>query len=154
MIETETRLRVGRGIAGSEREATKAVFQTLKRHRGHPEVPPPTLSDTRVGAREAMIEVWGEVPEDTDGPGRPPTRKQPDEDWTLVQVVKEKDENGCVESVHKNIVFGAEDADQQFSNSIAQVERTHLTMRHMNDAPHKWTARARRTRVFKGASDV
>jgi hypothetical protein len=72
----------------------------------------------------------------------------------LVQVVKEKDENGCVESVHKNIVFGAEDADQQFSNSIAQVERTHLTMRHMNDAPHKWTARARRTRVFKGASDA
>ena len=115
--------------------------------------PPPTPSDTRVGAREAMIEVWGEVPEDTDGPGRPPTRKQPDEDWTLVQVVKEKGENGCVESVHKNIVFGAEDADQQFSNSIAQVERTHLTMRHMNDAPHEWTARARRTRVFKGASN-
>ena len=41
MIETETRLRVGRGIAGSEREATKAVFQTLKRHRGHPEAPRP-----------------------------------------------------------------------------------------------------------------
>ncbi len=88
MIETQTRLRVGRGMAGSEREAAKAVFQTLKRHRGHPDDPPPTLSDARVGAREAMIEVWGEVPEDTDGPGRPPTRKQPDEDPASVQVVK------------------------------------------------------------------
>jgi hypothetical protein len=41
----DTRLRVGRGIAKTETEASEEVFQTLRQNRGHPEKPPPTISD-------------------------------------------------------------------------------------------------------------
>jgi len=47
----------------TETEAAIEVFQTLKR-RGHPEAPPPTVSDGLGGIREAMGEVYGKVPED------------------------------------------------------------------------------------------
>lgn len=134
MLETETCLRVGRGIAGNEREATEAVLRMLKRQRGHPDDPSPTMSDTRSGTGEAMIEVYGEVPEasklsltagttaDPEAVGRGPD---------VVQVVKDRDETGCVECLSKR-GLGPSDARQQFRESIAHVERTHLTMRHMN----------------------
>ncbi len=44
MIEIDTRLRVGRGIAKTETQASTEVFETLKR-RGHPEAPPAVVSD-------------------------------------------------------------------------------------------------------------
>ena len=56
MIEPSTRLRAARGIGKSETEAAIEVFQTLKR-RGHPDAPPPTVSDGCGGIREAMLEV-------------------------------------------------------------------------------------------------
>ncbi len=43
MIDMDNRLRAARGIAKTETEASK-VFETLKR-RGHPDAPPPTISD-------------------------------------------------------------------------------------------------------------
>lgn len=62
MIEPDTRLRVARGIGKTEGAASVEVFQTLKR-RGHPEAPPPTISDGLGGIREAMVEVYGRVPD-------------------------------------------------------------------------------------------
>lgn len=56
MMDGDTRLRVARGIAKTETQAALEVFQTLKR-RGHPEAPPPTISDGWGGIDEAMIEV-------------------------------------------------------------------------------------------------
>ncbi len=44
MIDMDTRLRVARGIAKTETEASIEVFETLKRC-GHPDAPPPTISD-------------------------------------------------------------------------------------------------------------
>jgi hypothetical protein len=44
MINIDTRLRVARGIAKTETEASIEVFQTLKR-RGHPDAPPTAVSD-------------------------------------------------------------------------------------------------------------
>ena len=61
MIDMDTRLRVARGIAKTETEASRAVFQTLK-DRGHPKAPPPTMSDGWGGIDEAMIDVYGQVP--------------------------------------------------------------------------------------------
>jgi uncharacterized repeat protein (TIGR01451 family) len=79
LIEVDTRLRVGRGIGKTETDASIELLQQLKR-RGHPEAPPPLVSDGWGGHREALIEVYGEVP-DYSGRGRPPSLKQPSEDW-------------------------------------------------------------------------
>ena len=57
----DTRVRVARGIAKTETEASVEVFQTLKR-RGHPDAPPPTMSDGWGGIDDAMVEVYGIVP--------------------------------------------------------------------------------------------
>ena len=63
MIDIDSRLRVGRGIAKTETEASEEVFRTLQQSRGHPDKPPPTISDGWGGIREAMVQVWGKVPE-------------------------------------------------------------------------------------------
>jgi len=61
VIDMDTRVRVARGIAKTETEASVEVFQTLKR-RGHPDAPPPTMSDGWGGIDDAMVEVYGIVP--------------------------------------------------------------------------------------------
>jgi hypothetical protein len=52
MLDMDSRLRVARGIAETETQASVIVFETLKR-RGHPLAPPPTVSDGWGGIREA-----------------------------------------------------------------------------------------------------
>jgi hypothetical protein len=52
----DTRLRVARGIAKTETEASIEVFQTLER-RGHPDAPLPTVSDGWGRIDDAMVEV-------------------------------------------------------------------------------------------------
>ncbi len=44
MIDIATRNRVARGMAKCETESATIVFETLKA-RGHPTMPPPTVSD-------------------------------------------------------------------------------------------------------------
>lgn len=72
LLDMDSRLRVARGIAKTETLASLIVFETLKR-RGHPDEPPPLISDDWGGIDEALIEVYGLVPEYS-GRGRPPTR--------------------------------------------------------------------------------
>ena len=130
MIEIDTRLRVARGIAKDETQASVEVFRTLKR-RGHPDAPPPTVSDGWGGIDDAMVEVYGKVPA-YQGIGRPPILKRPQPGWQYVQVVKQR-ERGRVVGTKVRVVFG--DPIQTLAllgQSTSYVERTHLTMRLFN----------------------
>ena len=130
MIEPDTRLRVARGIAKTETEASVEVFATLK-ERGHPEAPPPTVSDGWGGIREAMVEVYGQVPQYS-GQGRPPTKKRPQPGWQYLQVVKIR-HNGRVTGTQLRVIYGdEEEVLDLLGKSTAYIERTHLTMRHFN----------------------
>jgi hypothetical protein len=130
MIDMDNRLRVGRGIAKTEREACIEVFQALKR-RGHSDAPPPTVSDGWGGIDDAMVEVYGVVPE-YKGVGRPPSRKRPQPDWQYLQVVKQR-ENGRVVGIKLRVIYGDEDEVlERLGRSTAYIERTHLTMRLFN----------------------
>lgn len=127
MIDIDTRLRVARGLGKTETEASIEVFQTLKR-RGHPVAPPPTVSDGLDGIREAMVEVYGEVPEYC-GRGRPPTRKRPQSGWKYLQVVKQR-QKGRVVGTRKRVVLGDKaEVLALLGSSTAYVERSHLTTR-------------------------
>ena len=130
MIEVGTRLRAARGIGKNETEAPVEVFQTLKR-RGHPDALPPTVSDGWGGIREAMVEVYGQVPEYS-GVGRPPTKKRPQDGWQYLQVVKQR-ENGRVVGIRLRVIYGdKKEVLQLLPNNTVYVERTHLTSRHFN----------------------
>ena len=68
-------MRAARGMAKNETEAAIEAFEQLK-GRGQRHSPPPLVSDGWGGYDEAMVEVWGKVPE-YKGRGRPPTKKRP-----------------------------------------------------------------------------
>ena len=111
MLDRDSRLRVARGIAKNETLASIQVFKTLKR-RGHPEGPPPTISDGWGGIDDAMIQVYGVVPEYS-GRGRPPTRKRARPGWLYLQMVKQRDERGRVKGIKLRVVFGKKSELQQ-----------------------------------------
>jgi hypothetical protein len=124
-------LRVARGIAKNETQASIAVFQTLKR-RGHPHGPPPIISDGWGGIDEAMTEVYGVVPQYC-GRGRPPTRKRPGAGWQYVQMVKQRDKHGRVQGTKIRVIFGTKaEVVALLGESTAYIERNHLTSRLFN----------------------
>jgi hypothetical protein len=130
MLDMDSRLRTARGIAKTETQAALEVFQILKR-RGHPDAPPPTISDGWGGIDNAMVEVYGQVPE-YQGVGRPPTQKQPQLGWQYVQMVKQR-ENGRVVGIEIRVIFGdPSETLALLGQSTAYIERTHLTMRLFN----------------------
>lgn len=131
MLDMDNRLRVARAIEKDETQASKGVFQMLKR-RGHPDGPPPTISDGWGGIDEAMIEVYGRAPEYA-GRGRPPTRKKPDADWLYLQMVKQHDESGRFAGTKLKAVFGSlEEVTQLLGETTAYIERSNLTSRLFN----------------------
>jgi hypothetical protein len=131
LLDMDSRLRVARGIAKNETQASLVVFQTLQR-RGHPEGPPPTISDGWGGIDEAMIAVYGQVPE-YGGRGRPPTRKKPGKDWQYLQMVKQRDEHGKLTGIKLRVIFGSKTAVLQLlGKSTAYIERSNLTSRLFN----------------------
>ena len=131
MIDIDSKLRVARGIGKNETLASVIVFEALKR-RGHPEKPPTTISDGWGGIRNAMVEVYGKVPEYS-GRGRPPTQKQAQEDWKYLQMVKKRDEKGHLIGIELRSIFGElDELTELLGISTAYVERTHLTMRLFN----------------------
>ena len=131
MIDMDSRLRVARGIAKNETLASVEVFRTLKR-RGHPDGPPPTISDGWGGIDEAMVEVYGAVPEYS-GRGRPPTKKRAGSDWIYLQMVKQRDERGRVNGIKLRVQFGKKSKVIAFlGKSTAYIERSNLTSRLFN----------------------
>lgn len=103
LIESRTRLRVGRGIGQNETEAAVDLWEQVKPRAAHQDRPPPVLSDGWGGHREALLEVYGQVPT-YGGRGRPPTRKQPDDTWRYTQMVKQRDAQGHLVGVDIRII--------------------------------------------------
>lgn len=131
MIEADTKLRAARGLAKSETQAATEALSQLKR-RGHPEAPPPVVSDGCGGYREALVEVWGKVPPYR-GRGRPPTKKRSQAGWRYLQMVKEREKTGRVCGVKAKIIYGdGREVRELLGESTSCVYRTHLTSRHMN----------------------
>jgi hypothetical protein len=62
LLDIDSRLRVATAVEKDETLASQRVFEILQR-RGHPEAPPPTISDGWGGIDEAMVAVYGVVPE-------------------------------------------------------------------------------------------
>ena len=131
MLDMDSRLRVARGIAKDETQASIEVFETLKR-RGHPQGPPPTISDGWGGIDDAMIEVYGLVPQ-YGGRGRPPTRKQAQPGWQYLQMVKIRDEHGKFQGTKLRVIFGTKaEVLELLGKSTAYIERSNLTSRMFN----------------------
>ena len=131
MIDVKSRLRVARGIGKTETDASIEVFETLKR-RGHSQSPPAFVSDGWGGIREALIEVYGKVPEYS-GRGRPPTRKRPQPGWRYLQMVKQRNQQGRVTGTKFKVIFGdEEEVLEELGHNTSYVDRTHLTMRQFS----------------------
>ena len=124
-------MRVGRGIGQTETEAAIHLWQQVKQRTAHAEAPPPVLSDGWGGHREALIQVYGQVPE-YQGRGRPPTRKQPVEGWHYTQMVKQRDTTGNLIGVDIRVIYGDETTLDRTGTRTVYVERTNLTSRLMN----------------------
>jgi hypothetical protein len=131
LLDMDSRLRVARCIAKDETQASMGVFQILKQ-RGHPLAPPPTISDGWGGIDEAMLEVYGLVPE-YGGRGRPPTHKKPGADWQYLQMVKQRDEHGRFLGTKLRLIFGKKaEVVALLGQSTAYIERSNLTSRLFN----------------------
>jgi hypothetical protein len=131
LLDTASRLRVARGIGKDETEASFRVFQTLQQ-RGHPEDPPALITDGWGGIDDAILAVYGLVPEYS-GRGRPPTRPKPGQDWRYLQMVKLRDEHGRLLEVKLRAVWGPlDELIELLGKSTAYIERSHLTARLFN----------------------
>jgi len=131
MLDMDSRLRVACAIEKDETQASIGVFQILKL-RGHPEGPPPTISDGWGGIDEAMIEVYGLVPKYS-GRGRPPTHKKAGADWLYLQMVKQCDDHGHFAGTKLKAIFGSlEELTGLLGEVTAYIERSNLTSRLFN----------------------
>jgi hypothetical protein len=131
MLDMDSRLRVARAIEKDETQASRGVFEMLK-CRGHPDGPPPTISDGWGGIDEAMIEVYRLVPEYS-GRGRPPTRKKPGSDWLYLQMVKQRNAQGHFAGTKLKVIFGSQSqVVNLLGKSTAYIERSQLTSRLFN----------------------
>jgi hypothetical protein len=124
-------LRVGRGIGQTETEAAIELWQQVKCRQAHRHSPPPVLSDGWGGHREALVQVYGRVP-DYQGRGRPPTIQRPQAGWHYTQMVKQRDDTGNLMGIQVRVIYGDETTLARTGEHTVHVERTHLTSRHMN----------------------
>jgi len=149
----DTRLRVGRAIAKTEEEVAPQLMEQVKKHQ--PEEPPPALASDGKGAyREAMLAVWGTIPE-YGGKGRPPTVPQPGKDWQYLQVIKRREGSKLV-SVTSKVIYGdPQEVKQVLGAHTAYVERTNLTSRQMNGRlVRKTLSFSKELRLLKAASTL
>lgn len=82
------------------------------------------------GYGEAMVEVWGKVPE-YKGRGRPPTKKRPQEGWQYLQMVKQRHDGRVIGTKAKTVYGDEQQVLELLGASTSYVERTNLTSRHM-----------------------
>ena len=118
-------------IKHGETKADEAAFTRLKQ-RGHPEAPPSLISDGWGGIKQALIEVYRQVPP-YKGRGRRPEKKREVAGWQYLQVVKKRDAQGRFLGTELRVIFGqAEQVLALLGHSTAYIERTHLQMRKQN----------------------
>jgi len=121
---------VARAIGKTEEIIAPELMRQVKMHDPD-EGPPATSTDGKGAYREAMLEIWGKVPEYS-GRGAPPKLPQPGKDWQLLQVIKKR-KGAKLESVRIKIVYGDEkEVKAKLGCHTAYVERTNLTSRTMN----------------------
>ncbi len=131
LINMDSRLRVARAIEKDETQASVGVFRGPKQ-RGHPDGPPPTISDDWGGINEAMVEVYGLVP-DYQGSGRPSTRRKPGADWQYLQMVKQRDGHGRFQGTKLRVIFGNKaEVIELLGKSTIYIEHNNLTSRLFN----------------------
>jgi hypothetical protein len=131
ILDMDSRLRVAHGIDKDETKSSENAFRRLQ-ERGHPEEPPPLISDGWGGIDDALIKVYGKVPEYA-GQGRPPTRPQPARDWQYLQMIKHRDERGHLTNIELKAVWGKlGELIALLGKSTAYVERSNLTTRLFN----------------------
>jgi hypothetical protein len=129
LIEYHTRLRVVRGIAKTETEASVQALSMLKA-RSQSDQPPALTSDGWDGHREALIEVYSIVTA-CKGRGRPPIQKRPQPDWQCMQLVKQR-KNWRVLGMEMHVSYGNPlTILLLLGEHTAYVDRTLLTSRHM-----------------------
>jgi hypothetical protein len=103
----------------------------MLKQRSRREQPPALVSDGWGGHREALLEVYGQVPPYR-GRGRPPSKKQPQPDWQYMQVAKQRDPHGRLLGIETRVIYGDPvTLPAILGEHTAYVERTNLTSRHM-----------------------
>ena len=116
---------------GKNEEDVAVVMMSQIRDRYNPIEPPAISSDGNDSYPEAMLEIWGKLPEYT-GRGRPPTHKQPQPGWKCLQVIKHRSGSRLIGITHR-VVYGDPSEVPDFMGlNTAYVERTNLTSRQMN----------------------
>lgn len=127
LLETKTRLRAGYGVSTNESDAAQRLWRRWRWRRGL-RTPPPLVSDSFGGHRDALLSVFG-VPQTK----QPKARLQAGKDWQYVQLHKVLDHYRRVIRVYPRIIWGADhQAAQALKLNTAYVERTHLSSRLMN----------------------
>ena len=84
---------------GKNEEEVAVVMMSQIRDRCNPIEPPAISSDGNDSYPEAMLEIWGKLPEYT-GRGRPPTHKQPQPRWKCLQVTKHRSGSRLIGVTH------------------------------------------------------
>jgi hypothetical protein len=107
------------------------VMMLQIKDRYNPIEPPAISSDGNDSYPEAMLEIWGKLPEYT-GRGRPPTHKQPQPGWKCLQVTKHRSGSRLIGVTHKVVYGDPRDVPDFMGLNTAYVERTNLTSRQMN----------------------
>jgi len=131
LLDIDSRLRVMHGISKDETRASLKVFQALQK-RGHPDVPPPLISDGWGGIDDAMVAVYGWVPEYSSR-RRPPVYPRPEKDRLYLQVFKQQDEHGRLQSIRLKAVWNnREELIDRLGKSTAYIERSNLRTRLFN----------------------
>jgi len=105
-------------------------MMTQIRDHGNPIEPPAVSSDGNDSYPEAMLEIWGKLP-DYSGRGRPPTRKQPQPGWKCLQVTKLR--SGGRFGISYRVVYrDPKEVPNLMGLNTSYVERSNLTSRQMN----------------------
>ena len=125
LLESQTRLRVGRGVSTSEGDAAARLWRRWRWRLGR-QTPPPLVSDGWGGHQDALLSVFGLTRGSHD-------RRRAGTDWQYVQVKKVRDMYRRVKRLRRRLIWGHPDRTPSWLQvTTAYVERTHLTSRLMN----------------------
>jgi hypothetical protein len=125
LLESHTRLRVGRGVDRSEGEAAQRIWRRW-RWTLHHTAPSALVSDGWGGHQDALLQVFGVSK-------RGGRQRSPRPDSHYLQVAKVRDAYHRVVAMRPRLVWGkAQQVQSPLSAQTAYVERTHLTTRRMN----------------------